>query len=81
MANRTDDAFRSDGPKIRRLRKLRDLSVDEMAERLRQQGVDRHPDTIRRGEAGRANLGFKVVNAMATVLGVDSEELLLPQGD
>jgi transcriptional regulator with XRE-family HTH domain len=82
MAERTptvERVRRCDGQKIRRLRQRADLSVDEMVERLKAEGVDRHPDSIRKGETGKAGLGFKVVNAIARVLGVDSDELWLDE--
>jgi transcriptional regulator with XRE-family HTH domain len=82
MAEQTptvEQVRRCDGPKIRRLRQRADLSVDEMVERLKAEGVDRHPDSIRKGETGKAGLGFKVVNAIARVLGVDSDELWLDE--
>lgn len=68
---------RADGPKIRKLRMDADLTVDELVEILaKREGLIRHPDTIRNAELGHKEPGFKLLNAIARVLGVPREELL-----
>lgn len=55
------------------------MSLDEFVEALKREGITRHPGTIRQAETGYTNLGFKVVNAAARVLGVPREEIILTE--
>lgn len=70
---------RSNGPRIRALREAAGMTIDEFVAALAAEGVERHPDTIRRGETGKANLGWPVVNAAARVLNVDRSEITLDE--
>ncbi|MFG1963182.1 helix-turn-helix domain-containing protein [Nonomuraea sp. NPDC049028] len=68
---------RADGKKIRARREAADLTVDELVAKLaKREKMQRHPDTIRNVELGHAQPGFKLLNAIARVLGVPREDLL-----
>lgn len=68
---------RADGKKIRARREAADLTVDELVAKLaKREKIQRHPDTIRNVELGHAQPGFKLLNAIARVLGVPREDLL-----
>lgn len=74
--------IRANGREIRRLRSAANLTVDELVAALRdQQDIERHPDTIRNIELGHTQPGLKLVHAIANVLGVPYEQLLLTEGD
>lgn len=71
----------ADGTKIRMERERADLTVDELVELLREEeGIERHPDTLRNVELNHAPPGLKLFNAIARVLakrtGVEREQLL-----
>lgn len=71
----------ADGTKIRRERERADLTVDELVDLLRkEEGIERHPDTLRNVELGYASPGLKLFNAIARVLarrtGITREALL-----
>lgn len=73
---------RADGRKIRALREAADLTVDELVTALAErEGLSRHPDTIRNFELGYKQPGFKLLNAIARILGVPREELLAGDDD
>jgi transcriptional regulator with XRE-family HTH domain len=68
---------RADGKKIRARREAADLTVDELVAKLtKREKIQRHPDTIRNVELGHAQPSFKLLNAIARVLGVPREDLL-----
>lgn len=68
---------RADGKKIRARREAVDLTVDELVAKLaKREKIQRHPDTIRNVELGHSQPGFKLLNAIARVLGVPREALL-----
>lgn len=73
---------KADGRKIRALREAADLTVDELVEVLAErENMQRHPDTIRNFELGYKQPGFKLLNAIARVLDVPREDLLVEDGD
>lgn len=69
----------ADGRKMRLAREAADLSVDRLVERLREEGVERHPDTIRNIELGHQQPGLEVYNAYCRIVGRDRTELLADQ--
>lgn len=67
-----------DGDEIRRLRvEIRDLTMDQFLTALRLEGVERHEDTIRNIELGHTQPGDRLLNAIARVLDVRRDTLLL----
>lgn len=69
-------ARKADGTKIRAAREDANLTVDELVEVLEtQEGITRHPDTIRNVELGHAQPGLKLFNAIAKVLHVSRKSL------
>ncbi|WP_395109843.1 helix-turn-helix domain-containing protein [Actinomadura sp. SCN-SB] len=66
----------ADGRKMRLAREAADLTVDQLVERLRKEGVDRHPDHIRNCELGYQQPGLELFNAYARAVGVDRLTLI-----
>lgn len=64
------------GRKMRLAREAADLSVDQLVERLRDEGIERHPDTIRNIELGHSRPSMELFNAYARIVGADREDLL-----
>ena len=60
----------ADGRKMRLAREAADLTVDDLVERLRSEGIERHPDTIRNIELGHQQPGMQIFNAYARIVGV-----------
>lgn len=67
----------ADGRKMRHARERAGLSVGQLVERLREEGVERHPDSIRNVELGHQQPGLEVLDAYARVVGVDRDDLLM----
>lgn len=65
----------ADGRKMRLAREAADLTVDDLVERLREEGIERHPDTIRNIELGYQQPGLEVFNAYARIVGVQRLDL------
>jgi transcriptional regulator with XRE-family HTH domain len=69
---------KADGRKIRARREAADLTIDELVAKLaKRESMHRHPDTIRNVELGYAQPGFKLLNAIARVLEVPREALMV----
>jgi DNA-binding XRE family transcriptional regulator len=66
----------ADGPEMRLARERAGLTVGQLVERLAQQGVERHPDTIRNCELGNYQPSLEVLDAYARVVGVERVALL-----
>jgi transcriptional regulator with XRE-family HTH domain len=67
----------ADGRKMRLAREAADLTVDELVDALRRdEGIERHPDTIRNVELGYQQPSLQVFNAYARIVGVPRSELL-----
>jgi transcriptional regulator with XRE-family HTH domain len=68
---------RADGYKMRKLREEADLTVEELLRALEEkEGIKRNASTIYNAELGHSQPGFKLLNAIARVLGVPREALL-----
>ena len=65
----------ADGRKMRLAREAADLTVDQLVERLRQEGIERNPNTIRNIELGYQQPGLEVFNAYARIVDVPREQL------
>lgn len=74
-------ARRADGPKIRDLREAANLTVDEMVTKLKEHGIDRHPDHIRNIELGYSQPGLKLLHGFAAVLKKRYEDLLMQESE
>lgn len=67
-----------DGHKMRLAREAADLTIPQLVDRLRSdEGIERHPDTIRNVELGYARPSLELFNAYCRVVGADREDLLL----
>lgn len=66
----------ADGPKMRAAREAAGLTVGQLVERLRAEGIERHPDSIRNVELGHQQPGLEVLDAYASIVGVNREALL-----
>ena len=66
----------ADGHKMRLAREAADLTLDEMVEALRAEGIERHPDTVRNVELGYAQPGLELFNTYARLVDVPRDELL-----
>lgn len=71
----------ADGRKMRLAREAADLTVDQLVERLRKEGVERNPNTIRNFELGYQQPGLEVFNAYARIVGVDRADLLADEAE
>ena len=66
-----------DGRKMRLAREAADLSIDALVERLKaDEGIERHPDTLRNIELGHSKPSLELFNAICRVIGADREDLL-----
>jgi len=66
----------ADGSRMRRARETAGLTVGQLVERLREEGIDRHPDSIRNVELGHQQPGLEVLDAYARIVGVNRADLL-----
>ena len=66
----------ADGRKMRLARLEAGLNVGQLVERLREEGIERHPDSIRNIELGHHQPGLDVLDAYARIVGVDRSALL-----
>lgn len=76
MARQARLTLTADGRKMRLAREAADLTVDQLVERLREEGIDRHPDHIRNVELGHQQPGLELFNAIARIVGVDRLSLI-----
>ncbi|MFD0902391.1 helix-turn-helix domain-containing protein [Actinomadura sediminis] len=69
----------ADGRKMRLAREAADLTVDDLVERLRAAGIERHVDTIRNIELGHQQPGLELFNAYARIVGVPRMDLAVDE--
>lgn len=71
----------ADGRKMRLARLEAGLNVGQLVERLADEGIERHPDSIRNIELGHQQPGLEVLDTYARIVGVDRDALLVEDVD